>query len=170
MAHKIFFEGYRDTVDTPFVKYEARNLQNFDFNVSIPVTTFGLPEFYLEGAILTKAEGNTGKFVFSWVIKDENTTPFTTKLTWDVILDDVSEDVFFPNSVAWTGTNSGDNYTSRRNLQVGSNSTYQAYDTKTADGQVVALSEYFEKKGFSSSERHKFVILDETNTKYLLKQ
>jgi hypothetical protein len=170
MAHKIFFEGYRDTVDTPFVKYEARNLQNFDFNVNIPVTTFGLPEFYLEGAILTKAEGNTGKFVFSWVIKDEITTPFTTKLTWDVILDDVSEDVFFPNSVAWTGTNSGDDYTSRRNLQVGSNSTYQAYDTKTSDGQVVALSEYFEKKGFSSSERHKFVILDETNNKYLFNQ
>ena len=162
MVHQIFFEAYRDEVSTPFVKYEARNLQNLDFNVTIPVSTFGLPEFYFEGAIITKAEGNTSKFVFSWVIKDEVTTPFTVKQAWDVILDDVSEDEFYPNSVAWTGTNSGDDYTSRRNLQVGSNSTYQAYDTKTADGQMIALSEYFEKKGFTSTERHRFILLDET--------
>jgi len=167
MAFKIFFEGYRDEVSTPFVKYEARNLSNFDFAVNIPVTTFGLPEFYLEGAILTKAEGNTGKVVFSWVIKDELTTPYTVKDTWDNILDDVSEDTFFPNSVAWTGSNTGDNYTSRRILQVGSNSTYEIFDTKTADGQMVSLSEYFEKKGFSSSERHRFVVLDESLNKYI---
>ena len=172
MVHQIFFEGYRDEVSVPFVKYEARNLQNFDFNVTIPVTTFGLPEFYFEGAILTKAEGNTSKFIFSWVVKDELTNPFTVMGTWDDILDDVSEDVFFPESVAWTGTNNVGNatYTSRRNLQVGSNATYETYDTKTADGQMIALSEYFEKKGFSSSERHKFVVLDQTNNKYLFNQ
>ena len=179
MGHKIFFEAYRDEVDTPFVKYEARNLQNLDFNVTVPVSTFGLPEFYFEGAIITKAEGNTSKFVFSWVVKDETSNPFAVMDTWSNILDDVSEDEFYPNSVAWVGVNiqsdssdypNGSRYTSRRNLAVGSSGTYESYDTKTADGQMIALSEYFEKKGFSSSERHKFVVLDETSNKYLFNQ
>ena len=171
MAMKIYFNGYLNETASEFVSYEARNLGNFDFAVNIPVTTFGLPEFYLEGAILTKAEGNTGKIVFSWVIKDEVTTPFVTKKRWDEILVDKTDaDDFFPDSKQWNYTVSGttgDNYTSRRLFTVASDTVYENFDTKTADGQMIALSEYFEKKGFSSAERHKFIIKDETLNKYI---
>jgi len=165
MVFKIQLKAYNDTVSTPHVAYEAGNLQNFDYSVSIPVVTFGLPEFYQEGAILTKAEGNTGKVVFSWVIKDEITNPFTVMNEWDIILSDVGVDEFYPDSVAWSGTNSLANaiYTSRRLFTTATNSTtYATYDVKTADGQMIALSEYFEKKGFTSTERHRFILLDET--------
>lgn len=165
MGFKIQLKAYNDTVSTPHVAYEAGNLQNFDYSVSIPVVTFGLPEFYQEGAILTKAEGNTGKVVFSWVIKDEITNPFTVMNEWDIILSDVGVDEFYPDSVAWSGTNSLANaiYTSRRLFTTATDSTtYATYDVKTADGQMIALSEYFEKKGFTSTERHRFILLDET--------
>ena len=166
MGFKIQLKAYNDTVSTPHVVYEAGNLTNFDYSTSIPVVTFGLPEFYLEGAILTKAEGNTGKVVFSWVIKDETSNPFTVMNTWDIILPDgVGAEEFYPDSVAWTGTNSQANaqYTSRRLFTTATDSTtYETYDVKTADGQMIALSEYFEKKGFTSTERHRFILLDET--------
>ena len=165
MGFKIQLKAYNDTVSTPHVAYEAGNLQNFDYSVSIPVVTFGLPEFYQEGAILTKAEGNTGKVVFSWVIKDEITNPFTVMNEWDIILSDVGVDEFYPDSVAWSGTNSLANaiYTSRRLFTTATDSTtYETFDVKTADGQMIALSEYFEKKGFTSTERHRFILLDET--------
>ena len=186
MATKIYLNAYRDASSTPFVTYEARNLQNLDFAVAIPVTTFGLPEFYLEGAILTKAEGNTGKIVFSWVIKDEITNPFSIMDTWSNILSSVAADEFYPNSVGWAGTNlqpchnggscgkdgnhsgsalaypNGSKYTSRRLFTTATNSTtYASYDTLTSDGQMIALSEYFEKKGFSSAERHRLIIEDD---------
>ena len=171
MAFKILLKAYNDTVSTPHAVYEAGNLQNFDYSVSGPVVTFGLPEFYQEGAILTKAEGNTGKAVFSWVIKDETTNPFTVMDTWDNILPDgVGVDEFYPDSVAWSGTNSQANatYTSRRLFTTATDSTtYETFDVKTADGQMIALSEYFEKKGFTSTERHRFVLLDETANKFL---
>lgn len=170
MVFKIQLKAYNDTVSTPHVAYEAGNLQNFDYSVSIPVVTFGLPEFYQEGAILTKAEGNTGKVVFSWVIKDEITNPFTVMNEWDIILSDVGADEFYPDSVAWSGTNSLANaiYTSRRLFTTATDSTtYATYDVKTADGQMIALSEYFEKKGFTSTERHRFVLLDETADRYI---
>ena len=165
MGFKIQLKAYNDTVSTPHVAYEAGNLQNFDYSVSIPVVTFGLPEFYQEGAILTKAEGNTGNVVFSWVIKDEITNPFTVMNEWDIILSAVGVDEFYPDSVAWSGTNSLANaiYTSRRLFTTATDSTtYATYDVKTADGQMIALSEYFEKKGFTSTERHRFILLDET--------
>jgi hypothetical protein len=166
MGFKIQLKAYNDTVSTPHVVYEAGNLTNFDYSTSIPVVTFGLPEFYLEGAILTKAEGNTGKVVFSWVIKDETSNPFTVMNTWDIILPDgVGAEEFYPDSVAWSGTNSLANaiYTSRRLFTTATDSTtYETYDVKTADGQMIALSEYFEKKGFTSTERHRFILLDET--------
>ena len=166
MGFKIQLKAYKDTVSTPHVVYEARNLQNFDYSVNVPVVTFGLPEFYLEGAILTKAEGNTGKVVFSWVIKDEVSNPFTVMNTWDTVLPDgVGAEEFYPDSVAWSGTNSQANaiYTSRRLFTTATDSTtYETYDVKTADGQMIALSEYFEKKGFTSTERHRFILLDET--------
>ena len=170
MVFKIQLKAYNDTVSTPHVAYEAGNLQNFDYSVSIPVVTFGLPEFYQEGAILTKAEGNTGKVVFSWVIKDEITNPFTVMNEWDIILSDVGADEFYPDSVAWTGTNSLVNatYTSRRLFTTATDSTtYETFDVKTADGQMIALSEYFEKKGFTSTERHRFILLDETANKFI---
>ena len=170
MGFKIQLKAYNDTVSTPHVAYEAGNLQNFDYSVSIPVVTFGLPEFYQEGAILTKAEGNTGKVVFSWVIKDEITNPFTVMNEWDIILSDVGADEFYPDSVAWTGTNSLVNatYTSRRLFTTATDSTtYETFDVKTADGQMIALSEYFEKKGFTSTERHRFILLDETANKFI---
>lgn len=171
MAFKILLKVYNDTVSTPHAVYEAGNLQNFDYSVSVPVVTFGLPEFYQEGAILTKAEGNTGKVVFSWVIKDETSNPFTVMNEWDEILPDgVGTDEFYPDSVAWTGTNSLSNaiYTSRRLFTTATDSTtYETYDVKTADGQMIALSEYFEKKGFTSTERHRFILLDETSNKFI---
>ena len=71
MVFKIRLEAYTTAyeVNTPYAVYEAGNLQNFDYSANMPVVTFGMPEYYHEGAILTKAEGNTAKVVFTWVIK-----------------------------------------------------------------------------------------------------
>lgn len=189
MVFKIKLEAYVSAyeVNTPYAVYEAGNLQNFDYSSNMPVVTFGMPEFYHEGAILTKAEGNTAKIVFTWVIKDELTNPFTTMDTWDNILTDVSAGQMYPfpkypdlddGSPAWTGTNSQANgiYTSRRLFTITPGSTtYATYDVKTADGQMVALSEYFEKKGISGAERQRFVLLDvdednSSNSRFIFNQ
>ena len=208
MGFKIRMEAYSKASNTdPYVVYEAGNLQNFDYSVNVPVVTFGMPEYYHEGAILTKAEGNTAKVVFTWVIKDETNNPFTEMDTWDNILLDVSAGQMYPfpknpdlddGSPTWIGTNiqkchdattspannctqttlehngdplpypDGSKYTSRRLFTnaVGS-TTYASYDTLTADGQMVALSEYFEKKGISGAERQRFVLFDETANKFI---
>ena len=82
MVYKIILR-LKDDTGTVKVEYECRNLQNFDHSITMPVTTFGLPEDYLEKAIITKADGNTGKLVFTWVIKDEGTSPFTVMTDWN---------------------------------------------------------------------------------------
>ena len=69
MVYKIILR-LKDDSGTVKVEYECRNLQYFDHSITMPVTTFGLPEDYLEKAIITKADGNTGKLAFTWVIKD----------------------------------------------------------------------------------------------------
>jgi hypothetical protein len=170
-AFKIYFNGYKDKVSTAYVSYEARNLGNFDYAISTPVSVFGLPEFYIEGAIVTKSEGNTGTINFQWVIKDEETTPFVTKDTWNTILPKVTADEFYPDSKAWDGnssSNSGNNYKSRRIFTVADDDVYETFDTLTADGQMIALSEYFEKRGITSAERHRIIIKDEASNKYIV--
>ena len=56
-------------------QYEAKNIKTFSQGLTIPVQTFGLPESAAVEAILTKAEGNTSKITFAWIIKDETTSP-----------------------------------------------------------------------------------------------
>ena len=212
MVFKIRLEAYTTAyeVNTPYAVYEAGNLQNFDYSANMPVVTFGMPEYYHEGAILTKAEGNTAKVIFTWVIKDETKNPFTTMNTWDTILTKVSAGEFYPfpkfpdldnGSPTWTGTNiqkchdattnpdnnctqttaehngdplpypNGSKYTSRRLFTNSAGSTtYASYDTLTADGQMVALSEYFEKKGISGAERQRFILFNEGDDKYIFSQ
>ena len=171
MAFKILLEAYpkESSSSNPYCSYQAGNVQSFDYAIQAPASTFGLPEFYIEGAIITKAEGNTGKVVYSWVIKEETATPFKdidnsiNKKTWNEILDDIGAGSLFPGSTGWDGSsssNSGDNYKSRIITTIANNAVYEAFDTKTADGQMVALAEYFEKKGLSSAERHRFRLVD----------
>jgi len=123
------------------VEYECRNLQNFDYNINMPITTFGLPEDYLEKAIITKADGNTGKLVFTWVIKDESTSPFTEMTDWKDLWPASSIDpvVHLEDSTLTT-------YYSRKNRTVADDG-YQSYSLLTADGQMIALGELFEKRG-----------------------
>lgn len=81
MVYKILIRA-RDRFNNLLVEYEARNLQSFSYDVTVPTQQMALPEFFIQDAILTKAEGNTGKMVFTWVIKDEDTTPFNTLTSW----------------------------------------------------------------------------------------
>ena len=142
----------KDKTGNVKVEYECRNLQNFDYSITMPVTTFGLPEDYLEKAIITKADGNTGKLVFTWVIKDENTTPFTEMTSW--------KDLWPSSSIdppPHTNTSNGTTYYSRKNRTVADDG-YQSYDLLTADGQMIALGELFEKRGFTGEERHEIIL------------
>ena len=134
------------------VEYECRNLQNFDYSITMPVTTFGLPEDYLEKAIITKADGNTGKLVFTWVIKDESTTPFTEMTSWKDLWPSSSTD-----PAPHTNTSNTTTYYSRKNRTVADDG-YQSYDLLTADGQMIALGELFEKRGFTGEERHEIIL------------
>lgn len=169
MAYKILIR-LRDAGNNIKVEYEARNLSNFSHSVTMPSTTFGLPESYLENAVVTKSDGNTGKTIFSWIVKDEATTPFNIMTSWKDLwtdtptIDDTSEVTPHTNTATTT------NYYSRKlkglttvngvkvETSGTSNSDYPVYDLKTADGQVIALSELFEKKGLSSTENHQFVL------------
>ena len=152
MVFKIQLKAYNDTVSTPHVAYEAGNLQNFDYNIQMPTSTFGLPEDYLEKAIITKAEGNTGKLVFTWVIKDEDTSPFTVMTDWKDLWPSSSIDpvVHLEDSTLTT-------YYSRKNKTV-ANDGYQSYSLLTADGQMIALGELFEKRGFTGEDRHEIIL------------
>tara|TARA_R110002020_G_scaffold441981_2_gene653129 strand:+ start:8045 stop:8671 length:627 start_codon:yes stop_codon:yes gene_type:complete len=170
MAFQILLKAFLSGSASPYATYQAGNVQSFDYAVQAPASTFGLPEFFIEGAIITKAEGNTGKVVFSWVIKEETTTPFSVKHTWNNILTEIGAGDFYPGSKAWDGnnsSNSGNNYKSRRILTVSDNTVYETFDTTTADGQMIALSEYFEKKGLTSTDRHRFQLKDATAGKYI---
>lgn len=151
MAYKIILR-LKDKTGTVKVEYECRNIQNFDYSISMPITTFGLPEDYLEKAIITKADGNTAKLVFTWVIKDESVTPFTVMTAW--------EDLWPTSSiepVPHTNTSSETLYYSRK-IKTVADDGYQSYDLTTADGQMIALGELFEKRGFTGEERHEFIL------------
>ena len=82
MVYKILIRLLPKSATAPLVEYEARKLQSFSYDVTIPTQQMALPEDYKEEAILVKAEGNTGKMVFTWVIKDEDTVPFNTLASW----------------------------------------------------------------------------------------
>jgi len=159
MAYKIILR-LKDKPGTVKVEYECRNLQNFDHSIQMPTSTFGLPEEYLESAIITKADGNTGKLIFSWVIKDEETTPFNVMTSWNLLWPTSSINPAPHANVSTNGT-----YYSRKIKQVGSTTAYQSYDLKTADAQVIALGELFEKRGFTGEDRHE-IILRNTSANY----
>ncbi len=55
--------------------YEAKNIGQYSQNMTIPVQAFGMPENDTTEALLTKAEGNTEKIQFSWIIKNEQYSP-----------------------------------------------------------------------------------------------
>jgi len=146
---------------TVLAEYKAGNLQNFDTSITMPTSTFGLPEDYFEKAILTKAEGNTAKTVFSWVIKDEQTTPWVTMTNWSTI---------WPSGeTAPHSQNSTTSIYSSRKIKVDNGSSieggasYVALDAKSANGQVVALGELFEKRGFTGEDKHQIILRDATN-------
>ena len=147
------------------VEYKAGNLQNFDTALTMPTQTFGLPEDYFEKAILTKSEGNTAKTVFSWVIMDEQTTPWSVMTKWaDLWPSSATENDPIPHQQNSTTTI----YSSRKiKIDDGSNieggASYVAYDAKTADGQIVALGELFEKRGFTGEDKHQIILRDATN-------
>ena len=151
MAYKIILR-LKDKTGTVKVEYECRNIQNFDYSISMPITTFGLPEDYLEKAIITKADGNTAKLVFTWVIKDEAVTPFTVMTAWEDLWPDSSTD-----PVPHTNPRSLTTYYSRK-IKTVADDGYQSYDLTTADGQMIALGELFEKRGFTGEERHEIIL------------
>ena len=161
MVYKIQLK-LKDKLGIVKVGYEARNLGNFDYSVTMPISTFGLPEDYLESAIITKAEGNLGKLVFGWVIKDEVTTPFTTMTSWKDI---------WPSGTSppHTETSNTSTYYSRK-IKNNSNTGYQSYALTTADAQVIALGELFEKRGFTGEERHQFILRNETDSYNIFSQ
>ena len=154
MVYKIQIK-LKDKFGAVKIHYEASNLGNFDYSMAMPTSTFGLPEDYKESAIITKAEGNTGKLVFGWVIRDEPTSPFITMTSWKDLWPDGAI-----TSVPHQSTSTTTTYYSRR---IKEGNTHQNYSLLTADAQMVALSELFEKRGFTGEERHEFILRNETD-------
>ena len=154
MVYKIQIK-LKDKFGAVKIHYEASNLVNFDYSMAMPTSTFGLPEDYKESAIITKAEGNTGKLVFGWVIRDEPTSPFITMTSWKDLWPDGAI-----TSVPHQSTSTTTTYYSRR---IKEGNTHQNYSLLTADAQMVALSELFEKRGFTGEERHEFILRNETD-------
>jgi hypothetical protein len=75
---KIFIEKYNMKLVSSQQReyqYEARNISSYDQSLEIPSQLFALPESPSDEAILTKAEGNTERITFSWIIKEEDTSP-----------------------------------------------------------------------------------------------
>ena len=100
--------------------YEARNITSFDQQITIPVQAFAMPESASDDAILTKAEGNTEKITFSWIIKDEDVSPArnasgTPQNTWTRASDNTTWDprttegayVYFINTFEKEGISDG---------------------------------------------------------------
>ena len=189
MAYKILIRTIEsaDAGGDVLVEYEARNLQSFSYDITIPAQSMALPEDFKEEAILVKAEGNTGKMVFTWVIKDEDTIPFNTLTSWKNMwyqkpevtgggnTDDIPHTLSVPSDRSL--------YYSRKlkALAVGGeeitttgnpphNSAYTGRDTKTADTQMIALSELFEKRGIGTEERHEVILRNSTSNYNIFKQ
>ena len=144
--------------DNEKVVYECRNLQSLDWSATMPTSVLGLPEAYFQAAIITKADGNTAKLNFTWVIKDEDTTPFTTITSWGGTGGLWNNAPDLPHSHA---PNLNTYYS--RKIKTTSGSDYQSFDLKTADGQMVALSEMFEKRGFTGEDKHQFELRNDTD-------
>ena len=180
MVYKILIRA-RDRFNNLLVEYEARNLQSFSYDVTIPTQQMALPEFFIQDAILTKAEGNTGKMVFTWVIKDEDTTPFNTLTSWkdmwqeqEASANDLPHTLSVPsNRLLYYSRKLKDLATGNESPSVGAageevsttgNTAYDAgIDTKTADGQMIAFSEVFEKRGMSTREHHQVILRNATD-------
>ena len=165
MVYKILIRA-RDRLDNLLVEYEARNLQSFSYDVTIPTQQMALPEFFIQSAILTKAEGNTGKMVFTWVIKDESTTPFNKMTSWKDMwqeLDAEFDDL--PHSL----TNTEEIYYSRKLKTLDaegeelSSASFTPRICKEADTQMIALSEIFEKRGMATREHHQVILRNVTD-------
>ena len=161
MVYKILIK-LKDKTGQVRIVYEARNLGSFDYGITMPISTFGLPEEYIETAIITKAEGNTGKLAFSWVIKEEATTPFTSMASWKDL---------WPSGTSppHTENNSTSQFFSRK-ISNNAGNGYQDYALTTADGQMIALAELFEKKGFTGEERHQFILRNDTDSYNIFSQ
>ena len=164
------------------VEYEARNLQNFSYDISIPTSSMALPEDFKEEAILVKAEGNTGKMVFTWVIKDEDTVPFNTLTSWKDMWMQKSDDGGNADDLPHTLSVPSDRslYYSRKlkdldgigeEVTANDNTAYDAgRDTKSADTQMIALSELFEKRGITTFERHEIILRNTTSNYNIFRQ
>ena len=183
MVYKILIRtiASADLGGSVLVEYEARNLQSFSYDITIPAQSMALPEDFKEEAILVKAEGNTGKMVFTWVIKDEDTVPFNTLTSWKNMWMQKADDGGNADDLPHTLSVPSDRslYYSRKlkALAVGGeevtttgNSSYTGRDTKTADTQMIALSELFEKRGISTEERHEVILRNSTDNYNIFKQ
>jgi len=123
----------------------------------MPTNAMGIPEMFFDEAIIVKAEGNTGKLNFNWTIKEEETTPYNIIASWSSLWTTPTSSDPVPHS---HGADLNTYYS--RHIKTTNGSDYQSFDLKTADGQMVSLSELFEKKGISSEEKHRFRLYNES--------
>lgn len=188
MVYKILIRLKPKQSNDVSVEYEARNLGSFSYDVTIPASQMALPEFYKEGAIIVKAEGNTGKMVFTWTIKDEDTVPFNKLASWDTLWykkdvaglensDDIPHthnnnyltDTYYSRKLRdleTSGLNIGEEKefsVDSQGNQIPTNSIFSARSLKLADTQMIALSEIFEKRGLGSYERHEIILRNSTD-------
>ena len=178
MAYKIFLELLDKTSSTTVVKkiqYECRNIQNFSYDISMPTNAMGIPEMFFTDAIIVKAEGNTGKLNFNWTIKNEEITPYNIISSWDSLWTTPTTGDPIPhthgvNDSDWNLVDGKPTTYYSRQIKTTNDLDYQSYDLKTADGQMVSLSELFEKKGISSEEKHRFRLYNESDGYYIFDQ
>ena len=188
MVYKILIRLKPRRSNDVLAEYEARNLGSFSYDVTIPTSQMALPEFYKEGAILVKAEGNTGKMVFTWTIKDEDTVPFNKLASWDTLWykkdvdglineDDLPHthnnnyltDTYYSRKLRdleTSGLNIGEEKefsVDSQGNQIPTNSIFSSRSLKLADTQMIALSEIFEKRGISTYERHEIILRNSTD-------
>ena len=161
MAYKILLQLI-DKINTTTVQtkveYECRNINNFSYDISMPTSAMGIPEMFFNEAIIVKAEGNTGKLNFNWTIKEEITSPYTIMASWANLWTTPTT----ADPIPHTHPASLTTYYSRK-IKTTNGSDYQSYSLLTADGQMISLSELFEKKGISSEEKHRFRLYNETD-------
>ena len=188
MVYKILIRLKPRQSNDVMVEYEARNLGSFSYDITIPASQMALPEYYKEGAILVKAEGNTGKMVFTWTIKDESTVPFNKLASWDTLWskkdtaglinsDDLPHtqsnnyltDIYYSRrlrDLETSGSNIGEEKSfsvDGQGNQIPTNSIFSSRSLKLADTQMIALSEIFEKRGISTYERHEIILRNSTD-------
>ena len=195
MVYKILIrvKQSNDIGGSVLVEYEARNLQSFSYDITIPAQSMPFPEDFKEEAILVKSEGNTGKMVFTWVVKDEDTVPFNILTSWKNMLyqkpesagggntDDIPHTISVPSDRSLyysrklkdlaTGNESPSIGDAGEEVTTTGNTAYDTgRDTKTADAQMIALSELFEKRGIGTEERHEVILRNSTSNYNIFKQ